>query len=327
MDLISLVVPVYNECESLPLLFQKISDVMLRINRPWELIFIDDGSTDGSTEILTGLARSNSNVVLALQRRNFGKSLALNVGFELARGEILVTLDADLQDEPEEIPNLLAKLSEGYDVVSGWKKDRKDPLSKTVPSRIANGMTSLMTGVNLHDMNSGFKAYRTSCVRKLSLYGDLHRYIPALAEDAGFKVTEIPVVHHKRQFGHSKYGPGRLMSAGFDLITVVFLSRYRRRPLHLFGGAGALMLFVGLLINVWLTLQWFQGAALSSRPLLILGVLLMLMGVQLLTIGLLAELLVSYIQRNENPLNTVRAIYGGSEPEFASTSVPSQSNL
>jgi glycosyltransferase involved in cell wall biosynthesis len=317
MDLISLVVPVYNECESLPILFNKIQAVMKRMERPWELIFVDDGSTDGSREILMDLARQHSNIVLALQRRNFGKSLALNVGFELARGEILITLDADLQDEPGEIPNLLAKLSEGYDVVSGWKKDRKDPLSKTVPSKIANGMTALLTGVNLHDMNSGFKAYRTSCVRKLSLYGDLHRYIPALAEDAGFKVTEIPVVHHERRFGRSKYGPGRLLSAGFDLITVVFLSRYRRRPLHLFGGAGALMLGIGLLINISLTIQWFQGTELSSRPLLILGVLLMLMGVQLLTIGLLAELLVSYIQRNENPLNTVREIYGREQPEQA----------
>jgi len=308
MDMLSLVIPVYNEHESLHILHDKITQVMDDLNTTWEVIYIDDGSKDGSDDILRELQQRDTHVVVATQRRNFGKSLALNVGFELAQGDVIITMDADLQDEPSEIPRLLDKLAEGFDVVSGWKKDRKDPISKTLPSKIANGMTALLTGVNLHDMNSGFKAYRTSCVRSLELYGDLHRYIPALAEDAGFRVAEIPVTHHKRKFGKSKYGPGRLFSAGFDLMTVVFLSRYRRRPLHLFGGTGAALLITGLLINIILTIQWLGGEVLSTRPALILGVLLMVMGVQLLTIGLLAELLVSFIQRNEDPLNTVRQV-------------------
>jgi len=309
MDKLSLVIPVYNEHESLRILHDKITQEMQALNADWEVIYIDDGSTDGSTDILLELQRNDPHVVVAMQRRNFGKSLALNVGFELAEGDVIITMDADLQDEPNEIPRLLDKLSEGYDVVSGWKKDRQDPISKTLPSKIANGMTALLTGVKLNDMNSGFKAYRTNCVRSLYLYGDLHRYIPALAEDAGFRISEIPVTHHKRKFGRSKYGPGRLFSAGFDLMTVVFLSRYRRRPLHLFGGAGAALLIAGLLVNIVLTIQWLGGEVLSTRPALILGVLLMVMGVQFLTIGLLAELLVSYIQRNEDPLNTIRQVY------------------
>lgn len=313
MTYLSVVIPVYNERESLPSLHEKVMRVLGELDVIWEIIYIDDGSTDGSTAILLDLQADSPNISVAVQRRNFGKSLALNVGFALAQGEILITMDADLQDEPEEIPNLLAKLEEGYDVVSGWKQARQDPISKTLPSKIANTTTAAFTGVRLHDMNSGFKAYRTDCVRKLSLYGDLHRFIPALAHEAGFRVTEIPVRHHQRKFGRSKYGPGRLVSSGFDLLTVVFLGQYRRRPLHLFGGAGALFLIAGLLINLYLTIAWFGGEALSTRPALILGVLLMVMGVQLLTIGLLAELLVSHIQRNEEPLNTVKIIHRGTE--------------
>jgi len=309
MEKLSLVIPVYNEHESLPVLHEKITEVMASLSIEWECVFIDDGSSDGSTDILLQLQQADPHVVVVIQRRNFGKSLALNVGFEVAEGDVIITMDADLQDEPTEIPRLLVKLDEGYDVVSGWKKDRQDPISKTLPSKVANGMTALLTGVKLNDMNSGFKAYRTDCVRSLQLYGDLHRYIPALAEDAGFQIAEIPVTHHKRKFGKSKYGPGRLLSAGFDLMTVVFLSRYSRRPLHLFGGTGAALFMSGLLLNLVLTIQWLGGEVLSSRPALILGVLLMVMGVQLLTIGLLAELLVSYIQRNEDPLNTVRKVH------------------
>jgi hypothetical protein len=219
-------------------------------------------------------------------------------------------MDADLQDETEEIPTLLAKLDEGYDVVSGWKKNRQDPLSKRIPSRIANRTTAIMTGVQLNDMNSGFKAYNATCVRRLHLYGDLHRYVPVLAHFAGFRVTEVPVTHHKRQFGQSKYGPGRLLRGGLDLMTVLFLNQYGRRPLHLFGGAGGVMLLLGLFINGLLAIDWFRGVRpIGDRPALILGVLLMLMGVQLLTMGLIAELLVHFIQRNENPLSTLEAIY------------------
>jgi glycosyltransferase involved in cell wall biosynthesis len=307
---LSLVIPLLNEYESLPLLHEKTTRVVERLNLPYEIIYVDDGSTDGSTEWLVDLQQRDAHVVLAVQRRNFGKSLALGAGFRLARGTTIITMDADLQDEPEEIPTLLAKLDEGYDVVSGWKKNRQDPLSKRIPSRIANRTTAIMTGVQLNDMNSGFKAYNATCVRRLHLYGDLHRYVPVLAHFAGFRVTEVPVTHHKRQFGQSKYGPGRLLRGGLDLMTVLFLNQYGRRPLHLFGGAGGVMLLLGLFINGLLAIDWFRGVRpIGDRPALILGVLLMLMGVQLLTMGLIAELLVHFIQRNENPLSTLEAIY------------------
>ncbi|PJF23302.1 MAG: glycosyltransferase [Phototrophicales bacterium] len=309
--MLSIIVPVYNERDSLLILFDKILDVMTSLKLAWEVVFVDDGSTDGSTDVLLRLQANYDNVTVAVQRRNFGKSKGLAVGFCLARGDIVMTMDADLQDDPAEIPNLLAKLNQGYDVVSGWKQNRQDPLSKTIPSWIANTFTTLLTGVKLKDMNSGLKMYRADCVRSLTLYGDLHRYIPVLAYDAGFKITEIPVKHHKRQFGKSKYGPGRLISGGLDLLTVLFLTRYSRKPLHLFGSIGGIMLLAGLGINLILTIQWFQGFALSERPLLFLGVLLMVVGVQLLTMGLIAELLVSYIQRQDDPLQTLKQVYRG----------------
>lgn len=307
---ISIIIPVYNENESLPILYGKLVEVLTGIGMVWEIVFVDDGSTDGSSRTLVGLQEQDARVVVVVQRRNFGKSLALTAGFEVAQGEIIITMDGDLQDEPAEIPTLLAKLNEGYDVVTGWKKTRQDPLSKRIPSRIANRTTALMTGLNLNDMNSGFKVYRRDCIQRLTLYGDLHRYIPVLAHYAGFRVTEVPVVHHKRQFGKSKYGVGRLVRGGLDLLTVLFLNQYGRRPLHLFGSTGAVLLLAGFAINFMLTLEWLAGARnLSDRPLLTLGVLLMLMGIQLLTMGLVAELLVSFIQRSEHPLNTVAHIY------------------
>lgn len=307
---LSVIIPVYNEKESLPVLYDRLLAVLDDLGMRWEIVFVDDGSRDGSSQVLKDLQQQDDRLVVVAQRRNFGKSLALAAGFEVAQGEILITMDADLQDEPAEIPTLLAKLNEGYDVVTGWKKHRQDPLSKRIPSRIANRTTALMTGLNLNDMNSGFKVYRRDCIQRITLYGDLHRYVPVLAHYAGFRVTEVPVVHHKRQFGKSKYGMGRLLRGGLDLMTVLFLNQYGRRPLHLFGTTGGLMLLAGFVINLWLTMEWIGGARnLSNRPLLILGVLLMLMGIQLLTMGLLAELLVSFIQRSEHPLNTVAHIY------------------
>jgi glycosyltransferase involved in cell wall biosynthesis len=307
---LSVILPVYNEVESLLLLHRKISEAVAPLGLAYEVIYVDDGSTDGSTDALLELRHGDPRVVVAVQRRNFGKSAALSVGFALARGRIIVTLDADLQDEPAEIPKFLARLEAGCDVVSGWKQVRHDPLSKRLPSWVANRATSLLTGVNLHDMNSGFKAYRVQAVRRIYLYGDLHRYIPVLAHYAGFRVAEIPVVHHARQFGRSKYGPGRFLRGGLDLITVVFLNQYGRRPLHLFGGVGGLMLLVGFVINLYLTIEWFGGIRpLSERPLLTLGVLLMVMGVQLVTLGLLAELIVSFMQRSDDPLKTTEQIY------------------
>jgi len=307
---LSVVVPAYNEAESLPLLHERIRAAVEPLGLRWEVIYVDDGSTDGTRDVLRTLHQADARVVVAELRRNSGKSLALNTGFALAQGAIVVTMDADLQDDPAEIPNLLAKLDEGYDVVSGWKKHRQDPLSKRVPSWIANHITARMTGLRLHDMNCGLKAYRAECVRELHLYGDLHRYIPILAHYNGFRVTEIPVVHHKRRFGRSKYGPGRLLRGGLDLLTVLFLNNFRYRPLHLFGGAGLFLLIAGFLINAYLSIEWLQGMRpLSQRPLLTLGVLLMLMGVQLGTIGLLAELVVSVVQRQEDPLRLTRTVW------------------
>jgi glycosyltransferase involved in cell wall biosynthesis len=309
MTYLSIIVPVYNEIESLKPLHERIRAAVDRLGFVWEVIFIDDGSTDGSRDVLQTLYENDPAVVVALQRRNFGKSRALAIGFDLAQGEVVMTMDADLQDDPAEIPRLLEALNEGYDIVSGWKQNRQDPLSKTIPSKIANGFTTWMSGVKLKDMNSGLKMYRADCVHSLRLYGDLHRYIPVLAHDAGFSITEIPVQHHKRQFGRSKYGPGRLLSGGLDLLTVLFLTRYSRKPLHLFGGLGATMLSVGVFINLILTIQWFVGQGpLSERPLLLLGILLMVLGVQFISLGLIAELLVSYIERNTDSLSTVLRI-------------------
>lgn len=313
---ISLVIPVYNEVESLPHLYAKLLEQLETLGKTWEIVFIDDGSRDGSTAVLKQLQAEDERVVVAIQRRNFGKSLALSAGFEIARGDIMITMDADLQDEPAEISNLLAKMAEGFDLVVGWKKERHDPLSKTIPSYIANRATRLMTGVHLHDMNSGLKAMSADVAHTIRIYGDLHRYIPIIAHYNGFAVTEIPVVHHQRQYGRSKYGPGRLLRGGFDLLTVVFVANYRYRPLHLFGGLGAVMTFLGVVVNVYLSIEWFRGERpIGDRPLLTLGVLLMIVGVQLLTIGLLAELLVSSIQQRANPLDTVRQILSANKPK------------
>jgi glycosyltransferase involved in cell wall biosynthesis len=316
----SIVIPVYDEHESLERLHEKVATVMNELGRGWEVIYVDDGSTDGSTQILRDLQGRDEHVVVVVQRRNYGKSAALSAGFALAEGEVVITLDADLQDEPAEIPNLLAKLDDGWDVVSGWKQNRQDPRSKTLPSRLANYATTMATGVKLRDMNSGFKAYRRACVKRIRLYGDFHRYIPVLAHFAGFRVTEVPVTHHARQFGHSKFGRGRLLRGGLDLLTVLFLSQFGRRPMHLFGGTGAVMMALGFLINLVLTVQWFQGIRpIGDRPALILGVLLLIMGLQLLTIGLLAELIVSLIQRMEDPLSLTARIYRASgtiEPDI-----------
>ncbi|MCI0713214.1 MAG: glycosyltransferase family 2 protein [Chloroflexi bacterium] len=306
---ISLIVPVYNEKESLPLLQDKIRAAMDALGLTWELLYIDDGSTDGSTQVLRDLQAQADNITLAIMRRNRGKSQALHTGFALAQGAIVITMDSDLQDEPEEIKNLLARLNEGYDVVVGWKKERRDPITKRLPSWVANRATRLATGLHLHDMNSGLKAIRADVVQQINIYGDLHRYIPIIAYYEGFKVTEIAVVHHPRQFGRSKFGTGRLLRGGLDLLTVVFLNNYRYRPSHLFGAVGGVLFSLGFFINLYLTVEWFRGVRpIGDRPLLTLGVLLMVIGVQLITTGLLAELLVSYIQTREDPLSPVRQI-------------------
>jgi glycosyltransferase involved in cell wall biosynthesis len=314
---ISVVVPAYDEYESIPLLHEQITQVMQPLDLSYQIVYVDDGSTDGTTELLHTIYDQDTHVGLVIQRRNFGKSLALNAGFAMAQGRVIITMDADLQDDPAEITRLLAELDKGHDLVVGWKQDRQDPASKTIPSWIANRTTRMMTGVRIHDMNCGLKAYRAECAKHLQLYGDMHRYIPALAHYQGFRVTEIPVKHHKRRFGRSKYGIGRLLRGGLDLLTVLFLGRFSRRPLHLFGIIGGVMLTMGLMINLALSIEWFAGASkpLSERPVLILGVLLMLMGVQLVTTGLLAELIVAHMERSQDPLNTAAKIKPSREEE------------
>lgn len=291
---LSLVIPLFNEEATLAPLFKQIKAVVEKETLgPFEVIFIDDGSTDNSWEILTELKQAHPDQISALRfRRNHGKAAALSAGFAIAKGDIIVTMDADLQDEPDEIPSFLAKLDEGYDCVSGWKKLRKDPLGKTLPSRVFNAATRAASGVKIHDFNCGFKAYRAEAIHSVELYGELHRYIPVLLAAEGFITTEIPVEHHRRIHGVSKYGWKRLFKGGLDLITVVMLTRYLKRPGHLFGGLGIASGGIGFCMLASLTIEKLVlGHAIGHRPLLLLGVLLMLLGVQLVTTGLIGELI------------------------------------
>jgi len=301
---VSVVVPVLDEVESLEILHRELTAALEQLGRPYELIFVDDGSRDGSFETLEKLHRSDERVRAIQLRRNFGKAAALAVGFREARGRLIVTLDADLQDDPAELPRLLARLEEGYDLVSGWKLRRQDPPSKTLPSRLFNRVTARLTGLPLHDLNSGFKVYRREVVEELRLYGELHRFIPALAAWRGFRVSEVPVHHRPRRFGRSKYGSARFWRGSLDLLTVLFLSRYTRRPLHLFGGLGLLSLAGGLGVNLYLTGLWLAGARpIGTRPLLAFGVLSMLVGIQFFSLGLLSELVLSYQARNADDVS------------------------
>jgi glycosyltransferase involved in cell wall biosynthesis len=291
---VSIVIPVYNEAESLQPLYQGLVSVLDALGRPYELLFIDDGSTDGSFDLLAELHAQDPRLQVIQFRRNFGKAAALTAGFAEARGAVIVTMDADLQDDPQEMPALLNKLAEGFDLVSGWKHPRRDPPTKTLPSKLFNWATSRLSGIWLHDFNCGFKAYRREVVQEIRFYGDLYRYIPVLAHWRGFRVTEVAVRHHPRRFGRSKFGASRFLRGFFDLITILFLTQYIRRPLHLFGWVGLLSLGVGTVINLYLTVLWFLGdRPIGDRPLLTLGVLLMIMGVQFVSFGLLAEMLAS----------------------------------
>lgn len=291
---LSIVVPLYNEVESLLELIPRLEAVATQVaGSAYEIWLIDDGSTDGSFEVIRRFHARNPRIRGIRFRRNYGKSAALAVGFAEACGEYVVTLDADLQDEPEEIPRLLAKLEEGYDLVSGWKKQRQDPLNKTVPSKIFNAVVSLVSGIRLHDFNCGLKAYRREVVKALQIYGEMHRYIPALAHWEGFRVTELPVRHHPRKYGRSKFGASRFLKGFLDLLTVLFTTRFLKRPLHLFGTLGVLFAVVGFAVDAYLVVEWaLQRTVLSNRPLLFFGLGLIIVGVQLVSLGLLGELIV-----------------------------------
>jgi len=287
---ISVVIPLLNEEQSLPELYDKLRSALNRYGR-YELLFIDDGSTDGSYRVLQDLRRRDRRVKIIRFRRNFGKSAALSVGFANATGDIIITMDADLQDDPAEIPNLISEIKKGYDLVSGWKKKRRDPITKTIPSRFFNFVTSVMTGIKIHDFNCGLKAYRKEVTKEIRIYGELHRYIPVLAHWAGFRIGEIPVQHHARKFGKTKFGLGRFWKGFLDLLTVLFTTRYMQRPLHLFGFWGIVFFLAGFAIDLYLTfLKFADGMSLSNRPLFLGGILLIIVGIQFISVGLIGEL-------------------------------------
>ncbi|MHB0913820.1 MAG: glycosyltransferase [Armatimonadota bacterium] len=287
---ISVVIPLYNEAENLERLYRELSESLRKLRRPYEIVFVDDGSTDHSVAVLEELSTDPAVVPVHL-RRNFGKSVALSAGFSESRGEIIITMDGDLQDNPVEIPRFVAGIESGYDLVSGWKYKRQDPLGKTLPSRLFNAVVSRTTGLPLHDFNCGFKAYSRNLVDSLQIYGELHRYIPALAYGDGFRVTEIKVDHRPRLHGKSKYGWERYTRGLLDLLTVLFITRYTKKPLHFFGSIGLLLVFLGTVVNTYLAVLWLMGQGIGRRPLLSLGVLLMVLGVQFVSTGLLGEML------------------------------------
>jgi glycosyltransferase involved in cell wall biosynthesis len=290
---ISVVVPLLNEEHSLEALYSEIASALQSRSDDFEVVFVDDGSTDGSFSVLSALHAERSNVVVVRLRRNFGKAAALQAGFLEAHGDVIVTIDADLQDDPAEIPQLLAKLDEGFDLVSGWKTRRNDPFARRLFSRIFNWTTGVISGVRLHDVNCGLKAYRADVVQGIRLYGELHRFLPVLAAYQGYRIAEIPVNHRARQHGGSRYGPERYLRGFFDLLSVTFMGRYRYRPLHLFGGIGLLMGAVGFVVLLYLTVLWFWGEGIGTRPLLTLGVLLIVVGIQFVSLGLISELVTS----------------------------------
>jgi glycosyltransferase involved in cell wall biosynthesis len=298
---ISVVVPVHEEERTVALLFEELQAALDPLGQPWEAVFVDDGSTDGSFAALTRLHDANDNIRVVRLRRNFGKATALAAGFANAQGDVVVTIDADLQDDPAEIPRLLAKLDEGFDLVSGWKAHRRDPITRRALSRIFNWVTGRVSGLRLHDLNCGLKAYRAEVVQGLRLYGELHRFIPVLAHYRGHRIAELPVNHRPREHGRSRYGVERYLRGFLDLLTVSFIGRYRYRPLHLFGGLGLSLGALGFGVLVYLTVLKIGGEAIGRRPLLILGVLLVVVGLQFFSLGLISELITSQHEERAGP--------------------------
>jgi glycosyltransferase involved in cell wall biosynthesis len=290
---ISVVVPVRDEEHTVAPLYDELARALEERGESWEVVFVDDGSRDGTHAALVRLHDAVANVRVVRLRRNVGKAAALDAGFREVEGEVVVTIDGDLQDDPAEIPRLLAKLDEGYDLVTGWKAHRSDPFVRRMLSRVFNAVTGWLSGLRLHDMNCGLKAFRVEVARELDLYGELHRFVPVLAHDLGFRVTELAVNHRPREHGRSRYGMERYARGFLDLLTVSFMTRYRHRPLHLFGGLGLLLGTAGAAILVYLTIVKLTGEPIGRRPLLLLGVLLVVVGIQFLSLGLLSELLTS----------------------------------
>lgn len=299
---ISVVIPLYNEEESLEELAGRLEPVLQKMSGgAYEVVFVDDGSTDGSFEVLRRIHRKNSRFRAIRFRTNFGKSAALAVGFDNVGGEYVFTMDADLQDDPTELPRLLKELHNGFDLVSGWKQTRHDPWHKTLPSKLFNSVVRAVTRLDIHDFNCGLKVYRREVLSTLAVYGEMHRYLPAQAHWQGFRVAELPVTHHPRQHGVSKFGMSRFLKGFLDLLTLVLTTRYARRPLHIFGTVGVFVALIGIGIDLWLTIEWFLGrTSLTNRPLALLGVLLIIVGVQLISIGLIGEMVAkNSVNRNE----------------------------
>ena len=295
---ISLVVPIFNEQESIQTLYNQIQTELKDFKK--EIIFINDGSSDGSAKIISDIINQDSDVIMIDFARNFGKATGLSEAFKIATGDIVVTIDGDLQDDPSEIKNLIDKVESGWDLVSGWKKDRKDPFMKIIASRLFNLITRIKTGIKIHDFNCGLKAYRSKVVKSIKIYGHLHRFIPVLAHFEGFKVAEIKVNHHPRKFGESKYGKSRFFHGFYDFLTIIFLEKYLNRPMHFFGKFGLIFCGAGFIINLYLAIQWvcfriypsdFNGDYTIIRPLFFLGILLIVIGIQFFSTGFIGEMI------------------------------------
>jgi len=303
--MLSVVIPAYNEEENIPILYDKLKKVLENLQEDYEIIFVDDGSQDRTFEVLKEIAQKDSKVKVIRFKRNYGQTAALYAGFQYAKGDVIITMDADLQNDPEDIPRLLEKLREGYDIVSGWRKYRKDPfLSRKLPSMVANWIISKVTGVYLHDYGCTLKAYKAEFLKDLELYGDMHRFLPALTKRKGAKITEIVVRHHPRIYGKSKYGIGRTIRVVLDILLVKFLNEYLNKPMYVFGSIGFFLLVVGFLALAYLLfIKIFMGESIGKRPLLILSTLSILAGIQLVSTGIIAELLIRiyYRSKEEKP--------------------------
>lgn len=310
---LSVVVPLFNEEKNVEILCRELVDVLSTLNQKFEIIFIDDGSTDQSFDILTRLQKNDPRIIVIRFRKNFGQTAALSAGFDNARGHVIVTLDADLQNDPKDIPKLLKKLNEGFDLVNGWRFHRKDPfLSRKLPSMIANKIISITTRVKLHDYGCTLKAFRSEVTQHLELYGEMHRFIPAIASWMGIAIAEVKVNHRPRTSGKSKYGISRIIRVILDLITVKFLLSYSTRPIQIFGLIGFISGFIGFGIAFYLTIQrQFYGMPLANRPILLFAILLIFMGLQFITLGLLAELQArTYHEAQNKPIYTIKEILG-----------------
>lgn len=300
--MISIIIPIYNEEENLPTLYQNVSEAMIAINREWEMVLINDGSSDNSASVLNSQADNDERVKVVHLRRNFGQTAAMMAGVDYARGDIIIPMDGDLQNDPLDIPKLLEKLDEGYDVVSGWRKDRKDhPIKRNFVSRVANRLISKLSGVSLHDYGCSLKAYRKEVIKNVKLYGEMHRFIPIYASWHGARIAEVPVTHHPRIHGVSKYGLERVLKVIFDLLVVKFLHQYAEKPMYIFGTAGLISLFIGFVSGVWaLYLKFVEDVSFIQTPLPLLVVLTIITGIICILLGLQAELIVRTYYESQN---------------------------